>query len=37
MHTFSNAVLKIIDKAGHGFKPEERVLSNQYVKEFLSE
>ena len=34
--TYRNAELKIIDKAGHGFKPEERVLSNQYVKEFLS-
>ena len=35
--TYQNAELKIIDKAGHGFKPEERVLSNQYVREFLSE
>ena len=34
--TYGNATLKIIDKAGHGFKPEERVLSNSYVKEFLS-
>lgn len=34
--TYQKAELKIIDKAGHGFKPEERVLSNQYVKEFLS-
>ena len=35
--TYQNAELKIIDKAGHGFKPEERVLSNQYVREFLSD
>lgn len=34
--TYKDATLKIIDKAGHGFNPEERVLSNQYVKEFLS-
>ena len=33
--TYSNATLKIIDKAGHGFNPTERVLSNRYVKEFL--
>ncbi len=33
--TYQNATIKIIDKAGHGFKPQERVLSNQYVKEFL--
>lgn len=34
--TYQNATLKIIDKAGHGFKPNERILSNQYVREFLS-
>ncbi len=34
--TYSDAMLKIINKAGHGFKPQERILSNQYVKEFLS-
>ncbi len=33
--TYSNASLKVIDKAGHGFKPSERAMSNQYVKEFL--
>lgn len=33
--TYSNATLKIIDKAGHGFNPTERALSNRYVKEFL--
>lgn len=32
---YPNATLRIIDKAGHGFTPAERVLSNQYVKEFL--
>lgn len=32
---YNSATLKIIDKAGHGFNPKERVLSNQYVKEFL--
>ena len=36
VETYQNASLKIIDKAGHGFNPKERVLSNQYVKEFLS-
>ena len=35
--TYGNAVLKVIEKAGHGFKPAERVLSNQYVREFLAE
>ena len=33
---YQNATIKIIDKAGHGFNPEERILSNQYVKEFLN-
>lgn len=33
--TYEHATLKIINKAGHGFKPHERVLSNQYVREFL--
>lgn len=33
--TYKQATLKEIDKAGHGFKPAERILSNQYVKEFL--
>lgn len=32
---YKNATLKIIDKAGHGFNPKERVLSNLYVEEFL--
>lgn len=32
---YNNASLKIIEKAGHGFKPAERDLSNQYVKAFL--
>lgn len=36
VETYKDASLKIIDKAGHGFKPAERTLSNQYVKEFLS-
>lgn len=34
--TYGNATLKIIEKAGHGFTPNERLLSNQYVKAFLS-
>lgn len=34
--TYNNATLKIIERAGHGFNPFERTLSNQYVKEFLS-
>lgn len=34
--TYNDATLKIIEKAGHGFKPNERALSNQYVKEFLA-
>lgn len=34
-NTYEHATLKIINKAGHGFKPHERVLSNQYVREFL--
>lgn len=34
-NTYNNATLKIIDKAGHGFKPTERTIFNQYVKEFL--
>lgn len=34
--TYQNATLKIIDKAGHGFNPQERILSNQYVKDFLN-
>lgn len=33
--TYKNAQLKIIPGAGHGFKPEEREISNQHVKEFL--
>ncbi|MCQ2213482.1 MAG: alpha/beta hydrolase [Bacteroidaceae bacterium] len=33
--TYQNATIKIIDKAGHGFNPKERTLSNQYVKDFL--
>lgn len=34
--TYQNATLKIIDKAGHGFNTQERVLSNQYVRDFLT-
>ena len=34
--TYNDATLKIIEKAGHGFKPNERALSNQYVNEFLA-
>lgn len=34
--TYGNATLKIIEKAGHGFTPNERLLSNQYVNAFLS-
>ena len=34
--TYKNATLKIIDKAGHGFNPDERKLSNEYVHAFLS-
>lgn len=37
VETYHNASLKIIEKAGHGFNPKERVLSNQYVKEFLNQ
>lgn len=37
VQTYSNAALKIIDKAGHGFKPSERVLSNQFVRDFLKD
>lgn len=33
--TYQNVELKIIEKAGHGFNPRERLLSNQYVKDFL--
>lgn len=33
--TYQHAELKIIEKAGHGFNPRERFLSNQYVKDFL--
>lgn len=32
---YKNAQLKIIPGAGHGFKPEERAISNQHVKDFL--
>lgn len=35
--TYDDATLKIIDKAGHGFNPAERTLSNRFVKEFLSQ
>lgn len=37
VETYKNATLKIIDKAGHGFNPKERILSNQYVKVFLND
>lgn len=33
--TYKNAQLQIIPGAGHGFKPEERSISNQYVQDFL--
>lgn len=33
--TYKNAELKVIDKAGHGFKTEERKVSNKYVHDFL--
>lgn len=36
VETYQNATLKIIDRAGHGFNPKERIQSNQYVKEFLT-
>lgn len=36
VQTYQNATLKIINKAGHGFNPQERNLSNQYVREFLN-
>ena len=36
LKTYRNATLKIIDKAGHGFNPAERKLSNKYVGEFLA-
>ena len=35
--TYKDARLKIINKAGHGFKPEERRLSNEYVRNFLTD
>lgn len=35
--TYGNATLKVINKAGHGFNPAERLISNRFVKEFLSE
>lgn len=34
--TYDHATLKVINKAGHGFNPRERILSNQYVRVFLS-
>ena len=33
--SYKHATLKIIEKAGHGFNPEQRVLSNQFVRDFL--
>lgn len=33
--TYSDCQLKPIQKAGHGFNPQERGLSNQFVREFL--
>ncbi len=33
---YKNAHLEIIAGAGHGFNPEERVISNKIVKEFLT-
>ena len=36
LKTYRNATLKVIDKAGHGFNPAERKLSNKYVGEFLA-
>lgn len=37
VETYDNADLKIIDRAGHGFNPMERTLSNRYVREFLEQ
>lgn len=34
-HTYKHATLHIIEHAGHGFNPQERALSNQYVRDFL--
>ena len=36
LKTYRNDTLKVIDKAGHGFNPAERKLSNKYVGEFLA-
>ena len=32
---YHDATLRIIEGAGHGFRPEERVISNRYVHDFL--
>ncbi len=32
---YDNAQLEVIQGAGHGFSPEERIVSNKFVKEFL--
>ena len=34
--TYRNAQLRIINKAGHGFNPQQRIMANQYVRQFLS-
>lgn len=36
MKRYKQAHLGVIPGAGHGFKPKEREVSNQFVKEFLS-
>lgn len=36
MKRYKKAHLGVIPGAGHGFKPKEREVSNQFVKEFLS-
>ncbi len=35
MKRYKNAHLGVIPGAGHGFKPEERAVSNEFVREFL--
>lgn len=35
MKRYHNAHLGVIPGAGHGFNPEERAVSNKFVKEFL--
>ena len=35
MKKYHNAHIGVIPGAGHGFKPDERAVSNRFVKEFL--